>query len=153
VPRAESLFDTARIAHTLAAVWSSVIIASMLGLRTSAPHLFLFPRAIPSEGAAARAAVGLYYASSRRMNAPVVCVQSIEPVISARTARPKRQAVREEHQESRRTAAASARLRLSGVGPLSRPFGGWWKPSSTPWPRSSTDLDSFVIYEDSVGEL
>jgi hypothetical protein len=55
VPRAESLVDTARIARTLAAVWSSVIITSMLGLRTSAPHLFLFPRTIPSEGAAATA--------------------------------------------------------------------------------------------------
>jgi len=73
VPTAESLVDTARIAHTLAAVWSSVIIASMLGVRTSAPRLFLFPRALPSEGADARAAAGLY-AGSRRMNAPVVCV-------------------------------------------------------------------------------
>src|SRR5215213_3313642 len=55
VPRAESFVDTARIAHTLAAVWSSVIITSMLGLRTSAPRLFLFLRTIPSEGAATRA--------------------------------------------------------------------------------------------------
>jgi hypothetical protein len=84
VPRAESLVDTARIAQTLAAVWSSVIITSTLGLRTSAPRLSLFPLALPSEGAASRPA-DRPYAGSRRMNAPVACVQSIEPVSSART--------------------------------------------------------------------
>ncbi|HVD43748.1 MAG TPA: hypothetical protein VNB92_00195 [Rubrobacter sp.] len=88
-------------------------------MRTSAPHLFLFPRAIPSEGAAARAAAGLY-ASSRRMNAPVVCVQSIEPVVSARTA---------PAQNGRQYARS---IRKAG-GPPQRPH-GYASPALDPCP-------------------